>query len=93
MSGPGIISVLRNHFGASASPADVRVGHESAYITPSSIEAFLLGSDLALGDVLTSCHGRCDISDTVGCDERMCSGILKGLQEKFSDLPFSVRLF
>jgi hypothetical protein len=92
-SGPGIISVLRNHFDFKPQPVDVCVGHNSSYITPESLESFFVSCDFALSDDLTSCHGQCDISNAVICGHRGCSGILKSLQEKFSTLPFPVRLF
>jgi hypothetical protein len=92
-SSPGIITVLRNHFGIKPEPADVRSGHHSAYIVPASIEAFLISSDLVLGDQLTSCHGLCDGAEKIKCDNRPCGDILKCLQEKFIGLPFDVRLF
>ncbi len=92
-SSPGIISVLRSHFGFTPEPSDVYSGHYSKYIIPESIEAFFISCDFVLSDDLSSCHGLCDISGNVKCDNRACTGMIKGLQEKFSSLPFSVRLF
>ena len=92
-SSPGIISTLRNYFDFNPQPADVCGGHNSSYITPESLEAFFVSCDFALSDDLTSCHGQCNISNAVICSHRGCSGILKSLQEKFSALPFPVRLF
>lgn len=93
LSGRGIISVLRNSFGFRPETADVIAGHNSRYITSECLEAFYISCDLVCPDSLFSCHGQCDIFNTVKCGRRECSGILKGLQEKFSSLPFSVRLF
>lgn len=92
-SSPGIIAVLRSHFGFNPEPADVCVGHRSGYITPESLEAFFISGDFVLNDDLISCHGLCDISGNVKCDNRACTGVIKGLQEKCSSLQFSVRLF
>ena len=87
------IAILRNHFGFHPEPADICSGHNSNCITPESLEAFFVSCDFVLSDSLTYCHGQCDILNSVECDNRACAGILKGLQEKFSSLPFSVRLF
>jgi len=92
-SSPGIISVLRNYFKFEAQPAEICSGHNSSYITRNSLEAFFVSSDFVLSEDLISCHGQCDILNSVKCDNRACSVILKGLQEKFSVLPFFVRLF
>jgi hypothetical protein len=92
-SSPGIITVLRNLFSFEAQPAVICSGHNSSYITSESLEAFFVSSDFVSGDDLISCHGLCDISGEVKCYNQACTGILKGLQEKFSVLPFSVRLF
>lgn len=93
LSSPGIITVLRNHFNFEAQPAVICLGHSSFYITRESLEAFFVSSDFVSSDDLISCHGLCDVSGKIKCDDRACTGILKGLQERFSVLPFSVRLF
>lgn len=92
-SSPGIISVLRNHFCVKVQIADICAGHNSSSITRESLEAFFVSSDFVLGDDLIICHGLCDLSGDTKCYNRACAGIIKGLQEKFSSLPFSVRLF
>ena len=91
-SSPGIIAVLRSQFGFNPEPADVCVEHTSSYITPESLEAFFISCDFVLSDDLISCHGLCGIPWNIKCDDA-CTGVIKGLQEKFSSLPFSVRLF
>lgn len=92
-SSPGIISILRNYFNFEAQSAIICSGHSSSYITRESLEAFFISCDFVLSDDLTSCHGLCDISGNIKCDDRACTGVIKGLQEKFSVLPLSVRLF
>lgn len=87
-SSRGTISVLRNYFNMNPQSCAVCSGHKSSWITPDSLEAFFVSSDFVLGNELVSCNGRCDIS----CF-RECKDILKFLQEKFSVLPFPVRLF
>ena len=93
LSSNGIISVLRHQFGFAPQVADVCVGHNSSYITPVGLQAFFISCDLVCGDDIIFCHGRCGNPHTVKCDHRACAGILKGLQEEFSSLPFPVRLF
>ena len=93
LSSPGIITVLRNHFNLEAQACVICSGHRSSYITHESIEAFFVSSDFVSSDDLTSRHGQCDILNSVKCDNRACAGILKGLQEKFSVLPFFICLF
>jgi len=92
-SSGGIITVLRNHFGVKRESVDICTGHNSSYISSKSLEAFFVSSDFALSEDLTSCHGLCDVSGKIKCSNRACTGIIKVLQEKFSVLPFSVRLF
>jgi len=92
-SASGIISVLRNNFGFDTTTADVCVGHNSRYITSTSLEAFFGSSDFVLGHELVDCHGQCDITGRVICEKCECHGILQALQERFSTLPFQVRLF
>lgn len=92
-SSNGIISLLRNHFGFTATPAESCMGHSSRYITPGSLEAFFGSCDFTLGCEIISCHGKCGITGAVECEKRECSGILKSLQERFSVLSFPVRLF
>jgi hypothetical protein len=90
-SSNGIITVLRNHFKKSPQSADICSGHISKYITTSALEAFFLSSDLVLGYELYKCDGKCS-PKVSSCDSHTCSEILKGLQEIFLILPFSVRL-
>jgi hypothetical protein len=93
LSASGVIIVLRNNFGLSTTTADVCVGHNSRNITSKSLEAFFVSSDFVLGGEVVNCHGKCDIHDTVKCEERECGGILQALQERFSTLPFQFQLF
>ena len=93
LSSPNIVSVLRDDFNFKARSISICVGHISRYITPTSLESFFVSCDFVLSNDLASCHGRCDISESVICSHRSCSIILKSLQERFSVLPFSVRLF
>jgi len=93
LSSNGIISILRNHFCFTTTSAELCTGHNSGYITPGSIEAFLGSCDFALGYEIINCHGKCGIFGAVECKKRECCGILKALQERFSVLSFSVRLF
>lgn len=90
-SSNGIISVLRNSFGKDPQTADICSGHNSKYITASALEAFFLSSDFVLGYELYNCDGKCNCLESL-CGSHACSVILKGLQEKFSQLPFSVSL-
>jgi hypothetical protein len=92
-SSPGILAVLRSHFGFNPEAADICSGHHSKYIIPESLEAFFASSDFVLSNHITSCHGLCDTSEKIKCDDRACTVIFKGLQENFSTLDFSVRLF
>ena len=93
LSSPGIITALRNNFNMAMQPCVICSGHNSSYITSESLESFFVSSDFVLGSELVSCHGGCDISGTVRCDDRSCSVIIRLLQEKFTTLPFNVRLF
>ena len=90
-SSNGIIAVLRNHFGKDPQSADICSWHNSKYITASALEAFFLGSDLVIGHELYKCDGKCNPKAS-SCSSHICSGTLKGLQEIFLQLPFSVRL-
>ena len=90
-SSTGIISAIRNSFGISPQKADICSGHNSKYITAAALEAFFISSDLVLGFELFTCAGKCS-SKNSSCGSYLCSGILKGLQEIFSKLPYSVRL-
>jgi len=92
-SSNGIISVLRNHFNFEAQPSVICSGHSSSYITRESLEAFFVSSNFVLNNDLITCHGQCDISGEIKCDDHACTGMIKGLQEKFFTLPFSMRLF
>jgi len=87
----GIISVMRNYFSICPQPADVCSYHNGKYITAESLEAFFIISDFVVGDDIYSCHGDCN-SQVPSCSNRCCSGILKGIQERFSLLPLSVPL-
>jgi hypothetical protein len=90
-SSNGIISVLRNHFGKKPLAADICSGHNSSYISGNALEAFFLSSDLVFGYELYTCDGKCSPKAS-SCESYTCSEILKGLQEIFLTLPFSVRL-
>jgi len=90
-SSNGIITVLRNHFGKPPQAADICSGHNSSYITANALEAFFLSSDLVFGYELYTCDGKCSPKAS-SCGSHTCSEILKGLQEIFLTLPFSVRL-
>ncbi len=82
---------MRNYFGIQPQPAVVCLGHNSRYITPESLEAFFVVSDFITGDEICDCSGNCS-SHGSPCDIHYCSGILKGIQERFSTLPLSVAL-
>jgi len=90
-SSNGIISAIRNSFGVLPHKADICFGHNSKYITATALEAFFISSDLVLGFELFTCAGKCSHKAS-SCGSYSCSGILKGLQEMFFKLPYSVRL-
>ncbi len=92
-SSTGIISSLRNTFDFITKSAEVCTGHKSSYITAVSLEAFYGVSDFALGYELVNCHVACGIASAVNCQQRDCNDILKVLQERFTVITPSVRLF